>query len=212
MVEERRSDEELVQAYLVGENTAFDRLVERYQSRLIPFAYEITKNYEDAKDAVQETCLVVWQKIRTFEVTRKFSSWLYKICRNRSLNKVREKHREFKPLPENIERLRPGPLREWAEDKATHDRILAVLNHRDHRLYNLVMVKGRPYEAIPQEEKLFKDMTPEQIRVEFDRVLGIVWERAEKEKDKWRGKIHHGPARRPFGTLAGGDAENTEKI
>ena len=50
------------------------------------------------------------------------------------------------------------------------------------------MVKGRPYEAIPQEEKLFRDMTPEQVREEFDRVLTIVWNQTEKEKEKWRGK------------------------
>jgi len=204
MSQETRSDEALIQAYLAGETMAFDRVVNRYQERLIGYAYSRIHHYQDAEDAVQETWLTVWQKIRTFEVTRKFSSWLYKICRDKCYDRLRQKGRAFEslssydePIPgdeeglKKIDTLRLVPSEKWADwakAKETHARILAVLNHRQYRLYDLVMVKGRPYEAIPQEEKLFRDMTPEQVREEFDRVLEVVWAQAEKEKEKWRGK------------------------
>jgi len=92
-----RSDEELIQAYLAGENTAFDRVVDRYQTRLVQFALRFLKNYGDAEDVVHETWLKAWQNIRTFEVTRKFSSWLYKICQNECLMELRR--RKKRPVP-----------------------------------------------------------------------------------------------------------------
>jgi RNA polymerase sigma-70 factor (ECF subfamily) len=213
MPEDNRADEALVTAYLSGETTAFDQIVNRYQERLIRFAQPITLNYEDAEDTVQETFLDIWQNIRRFEPTRKFSSWIYKLCRNRALKIVRKKHFKFEPLPAFNDPAAPEPgasaedvtadkLRaldvlqgtppekwaDWAAARETRFRILAVLNHRQYRLYDLVMVKGYTYELIIQEEKLFKDMTVDQLRDEFDRVLTIVWDRAEKEKEKWRGK------------------------
>jgi len=211
MVEDIRSDEALIQAYLAGEVTAFDQVVKRYQERLIGYAHSRIHHYQDAEDAVQETWLDVWQHIRRFQTTRKFSSWLYKICRYKCYDRLRQKSRDFESLPvyvdpfendsqageseseklQEIEILRAVPLEkwaDWAEAKETRARILAVLNHRQYRLYDLVMVKGRPYEAIPQEETLFRDMNEEQVRDEFDRVLTIVWNQAEKEKEKWRGK------------------------
>ena len=204
MKEETRSDEVLIQAYLSGETTAFDQIVKRYQERLIGYAYSRIHHYQDAEDAVQETWLETWQNIRRFQTTRKFSSWVYKICRDRCYKKLRQRHIKFESLSsynepiagdedglKKIDTIRPVPLEKWADwakAKETHARILAVLNHRQYRLYDLVMVKGRPYEAIPQEEKLFRDMSPEGVREEFDRVLTIVWDQAEKEKEKWRGK------------------------
>jgi len=216
MPTETQSDESLIQAYLTGEHTAFDQIVNRYQERLIGYAHSRIHHYQDAEDAVQETWLDVWQNIRRFQTTRKFSSWLYKICRDKCYDRLRKKSRAVEslssydePIPSDPEKLtkldilQAVPLEKWADwidARETRARILAVLNHRQYRLYDLVMVKGRPYEAIPQEEKLFRDMTPEQVREEFDRVLTIVWNQAEKEKEKWRGKIHRG------------DAENAEKI
>jgi len=218
MPEDNRTDEALVTAYLAGENTAFEHLVNRYQERLVGYAYSRLNRYRDAEDAVQDTWQGVWQNIRAYTPTRKFSSWLYSICRYKCYDILRKKYPKFEPLPvfgelaapepgasaeDGTEKLQaldvlqgvsPEKWEDWAKAKETRARILAVLNHRQYRLYDLVMVKGRPYEAIPQEEPLFRDMDEEQVREEFDRVLTIVWERAEKEKEKWRGKIHRGGA------------------
>lgn len=212
MSEDLRSDEVLVTAYLAGETAAFDQVVNRYQERLIGFAHSKLHRYRDAEDAVQETWLGAWQNIRTYTPTRKFSSWLYRICRNKCYDILRKKYPKFEPLPlfgepappepgasveEGIDKLSALDVlqgvptkkwEDWAKAKETRARILAVLNHRQYRLYDLVMVKGYTYELIIQEESLFKDMTVDQIRDEFDRVLTIVWDQAEKEKEKWRGK------------------------
>jgi RNA polymerase sigma factor (sigma-70 family) len=213
MTEEVRSDEILVTAYLAGETAAFDQIVSRYQERLIGYAYSRLNRYRDAEDAVQETWLGVWQNIRAYTPTRKFSSWLYSICRYKCYDILRKKYPKFEPLPAFDEPAAPEPgasaedgtadklkaldvlqgipsekWADWAVAKETRARILAALNHRQYRLYDLVMVKGYTYELIIQEESLFKNMDIEQVREEFDKVLTIVWERAEKEKEKWRGK------------------------
>jgi RNA polymerase sigma-70 factor (ECF subfamily) len=199
---DQRTDEELVAAYLpeltsgqaglAGEPVAFEQLVERYQARLVRFAYDKVKNYHDAEEVVQEAWAKVWKRLPDFDDTHKFSSLLYKICHDECYNKLRERGRNrfanFSALPDDVEKLRPGPFKEMVEGLLSRDRILAVLNRAERRLYELVVTKGCPYEAIGQTEKIFRDKTEEQLRDKFGEVMDKVLAQRQKEIAKWKGK------------------------
>jgi RNA polymerase sigma-70 factor (ECF subfamily) len=65
----------------------------------------MTGNEQDAEDVVQETFLRAYKQIRQFDGRSSFSTWLYRICSNCSLDlirarKTREKQRE--PLGEKV--------------------------------------------------------------------------------------------------------------
>ena len=47
--------------------------------------------FQDAKEAVQETFITVWQKWQTFEGRSKFSSWIYRVAANEAYMKMRKK-------------------------------------------------------------------------------------------------------------------------
>jgi len=207
---ESRTDEELVAAYLSGESAVFDTLVSRYQTKLFNMAYDTLGHYHDAEDAVQETWLGVWQNIRLYPPTRKFSSWLYGICRHKCSDELRRRHRKLEvPYPEKVhyapdDILKTHPIREFdfgkiksfglreaARDKEAREWCLAVLSHRQRLLYKLVVVEGRPYEAILQEEPEFcpvpkgtpyelKEEDIEKLRQEFACVMDIVYQRAKE--------------------------------
>jgi len=188
---EQRTDEALVEAYLAGEETAFARLIERYYAKLIAFAYKILEHREDAEDAVQEAVLKAWENIRSYEITRKFSSWLYRICQNECYMELRRRSHKFEGLPKDIDSIKSTSIRQMALNKESRTWCLAVLNRRQHLLYDAIMVKGMNYEQVlyevkelcPVEKGCVLEVKPEHIeklRLEFCEIMEIVSERAKE--------------------------------
>jgi RNA polymerase sigma-70 factor (ECF subfamily) len=84
------NDLELVHATKNGDLSAFEQLVERYDTRLLRIAQNVTHNREDAQDAVQEAFLKAFQHLDAFREDSKFSTWLIRITVNQSLMKLRK--------------------------------------------------------------------------------------------------------------------------
>ncbi len=68
-------------------NSHFDSL----QHKLLPFAYRLTNNVEDAKDLIQETALRAYNNKDKFEVGTNFRAWVTTIMRNTFINIYRKK-------------------------------------------------------------------------------------------------------------------------
>jgi RNA polymerase sigma-70 factor, ECF subfamily len=81
----------LVEATRAGDVSAFEELVRLYDTRLLRIAQQVTNNFEDAQEAVQETFLKVYQKLHQFQGNSKFSTWLIRIALNESYMKLRKR-------------------------------------------------------------------------------------------------------------------------
>ena len=75
------SDEALVARAAAGDDSAFERLVVRYQHRVFRLACRLT-NETDAPDVLQDTFLQVYRHLPTFRGESQFSTWLYRIATN----------------------------------------------------------------------------------------------------------------------------------
>lgn len=173
MLDETRPDEKLVEAYKSGENDAFDRLVERYQPRLIGFAFKILKNIHDVEDAVQETWSQAWQNLPLLESTRSFSSWLYKICKSQCFMQLRRKKVvQYKPLTSDIEYQQLAKFQSALHDipdeqiQELKTKCLGSLEPKERLLYYLKMEQGLPYKEITQQPD-FQDISEEALRQRF---------------------------------------------
>jgi RNA polymerase sigma-70 factor (ECF subfamily) len=82
----------LVQASKNGDTAAFEELVKRYDRKLLRIALNVTRNHEDAEEAVQETFLKAYRNLARFQRNAKFSTWLTRIAINESLTKLRKQH------------------------------------------------------------------------------------------------------------------------
>src|SRR5215469_11896096 len=76
------SDEELVAAAKKGQRTAFDELHNRHAPKMFRVAHRITRNREDAEDAVQECFLKAFVHLKAFDGRAKFLTWLTRIAMN----------------------------------------------------------------------------------------------------------------------------------
>src|SRR3954468_7726734 len=82
-----------------GDRNAFRVLVDRHGRAVFRLAYRMTVNEGAAGGGVQETFLRAYKQIGQFDGRSSFSTWLYRICSNCSLDlirarKTREKQRE----------------------------------------------------------------------------------------------------------------------
>ena len=82
----------LVQATRNGDTAAFEELIKRYDRKLLHIALNVTRNSEDAEEAVQDTFLKAYRNLNRFEGKAKFATWLTRIAINESLTKLRKQH------------------------------------------------------------------------------------------------------------------------
>ena len=88
----KRADEQLVEMYAKGDNSAFDVLLSRYQQKLYSYILFLVHNEDTANDLFQETfvkAIVTIQQGRYVE-SGKFSAWLTRIAHNLIIDKYRQ--------------------------------------------------------------------------------------------------------------------------
>jgi RNA polymerase sigma-70 factor (ECF subfamily) len=85
---------ELVEKAQTGDTGAFARIVLRFQRRIYGYAFSRMRNHADAEESVQETFLRAFAKIDTLRDPGKLSPWLFTICRNCVLERLKAAQRE----------------------------------------------------------------------------------------------------------------------
>jgi RNA polymerase sigma-70 factor (ECF subfamily) len=68
-----------------------DRLIEQYQHRLLRYLVHLSGNRELAEDLFQETWLRVLERGHQYDGRHEFSTWLYAVARNLTLDYLRKK-------------------------------------------------------------------------------------------------------------------------
>jgi len=111
-------DLELVAAARAGSNAAFEELQSRYSCRLYRRIQFITRNHEDAEDALQETFLHAYLALDSFEGRAQFASWLTRIAINSALMVLRRRRIRaevsFEPPSESGEPALTSDVRDTA--------------------------------------------------------------------------------------------------
>jgi RNA polymerase sigma-70 factor (ECF subfamily) len=84
-------DEELLLAARSGSHAAFEELRRIYSPRVFKRILSITRNREDAEDALQDAFLNAYLALPSFEGRSRFSSWLTRIGMNSALMILRRR-------------------------------------------------------------------------------------------------------------------------
>lgn len=85
------TDDELVQRAQSGNSRAFETLLRRHERAMFGTSLRLLGHPSDAEDAVQEAFIAAWRRLPEFRGDARFSTWLYRIVTNRSLNELRRR-------------------------------------------------------------------------------------------------------------------------
>lgn len=160
-----QDDSVVVEAFLAGEERAFQELVERYQTRLLNFIYRTIGDRERAEDLVQEVFIRVYRHIHRFDRSKKFSTWAYTIAGNLAKNELRNRSRnplvlfqtikknwdaDHRPLEWEDNTYRPDDLYRKRHLKETIDRAVEQLPEHHKVVFVLREMEGKTYEEISE--------------------------------------------------------------
>lgn len=163
-------DLELVERARKRDVDAFETLVSRYRSKVYGLALRMMQDASDAEEVLQETFLSAWQNLPNFRGESAFGSWVYRICANFCLMRLRRKKVEATetesqqqlPGPDFDEAgtLLTSPGYDWSrgtEEKALDNELRRAIELAtsklpdDHRtVFLLKDVEGLSYEEIAE--------------------------------------------------------------
>jgi RNA polymerase sigma-70 factor (ECF subfamily) len=97
------TDEQLLEAYRLGDRSSFNQLVDRYHRELFHFLVRFLGDRAAAEDMFQETFLQVHQSADQFDLERRFRPWLFTIAANKARDLMRSQaRRPTNPLQASI--------------------------------------------------------------------------------------------------------------
>ena len=93
MSAEQDPDAALMLLVKQGDTSAFEQLVEKYKQPVLNLVYRMLRDPSEAEDIAQNVFVQVHKSASRYEISSKFSTWLFTIARNLSLNEIRRRSR-----------------------------------------------------------------------------------------------------------------------
>jgi RNA polymerase sigma-70 factor, ECF subfamily len=128
------NDEEMIERVLEGDVNCFGLLVEKHQKKVVGLLSNMTRDHHLSEDLGQDVFLEVYKHLAAFDSARShFSTWLYRIARNKTLNAIKKK----RPLP-------VAEIPESAGTRSAYDDVVADEFHVElDRVLDRLPVKQR---------------------------------------------------------------------
>lgn len=157
-----RSDWDLVALANDGDMDAFAELTRRYQRPVIHFCQRMVKSREDAEDIAQESFVRVFRYLDRLTPSAKFSTLLFGIARNLTLNFIRDAGRRGRGVTYSIyeddeqervledESLRPDRAARLNEIESMIDEGLSMLTPKHREVLVLRELNGLDYTTIAE--------------------------------------------------------------
>ena len=101
------SDEELAQRLQQGSEEALSALMERYTQKLLRYGRRFLASEDAIGDIVQDVFIAVYENIQSFDPSRRFSPWIYRMAHNAFVDALRKRGRELSYDALELDRLLP---------------------------------------------------------------------------------------------------------
>lgn len=160
-----RSDEQLIQLTLQGEQKAFEELITRYYRHLYLSILRIVRKDKEAEDVLQETLWQIYRSLPTYR-SEGFKTWITRIAVNKAIDWNRKQRRQTKQEKAGsaeeaemiLSRTQPDQPVEEAlireEEKAAIAAILEELPDKYRSVLYRYYIEDQSYQEIAEAEAL----------------------------------------------------------
>jgi RNA polymerase sigma-70 factor, ECF subfamily len=132
------AEAELVERCRDGERAAHDELYARFRRIVAANLYRVLGDATDLDDLVQDVFVIAFRGLATFRGEAKLSTWLYRICVNVALGRIRSARR------------RPPPLAVADVEAVSDARAGSELGETPERALARAQARARVYRALEQ--------------------------------------------------------------
>jgi len=155
----RREDIKLIHNALRGNQLAYERLMKKYHDQIANLIFRIIHRKEQVEDLTQEVFIKAFASLKSFKEEYAFSTWLYKIATNSSIDYIRKKKlstfsidkpvamedsdstyelpdSRYEPDKHIIQKQRSMVIQEAIEKLPEKYKRVIILRHNEERDYN----------------------------------------------------------------------------
>ncbi len=147
------SDEQIIQKIISGNTDSYRDLMDKYQGMVFRTAIGFLHSKEDAEDITQDIFIKVYESLKSFKGKSEFSTWLYRIAVNASINYANRNKKNW--LLQSIENVFDKPNNEKTPlellENTERDNLIreAIDSLPDSQRIVFVLSK---YEELPQKK------------------------------------------------------------
>lgn len=102
-IESRGEDSVLIRRALAGDQKAFKKLRTKYYEAIYNLIYRMIREKDEVEDLTQEAFIKAFTSLASFNDEYAFSTWLYKIATNNSIDYIRRKKLQTFSIDKPIE-------------------------------------------------------------------------------------------------------------
>jgi RNA polymerase sigma-70 factor, ECF subfamily len=142
-----KSDEELVELTLSDQGW-YLCLMKRYEDKLARFIRRISGvNDQDLEDILQDVFIKAYRNLNNFDLDLKFSSWIYRICRNHVISYYRKVQSRPQAIGGDDGEMILNLIQDENDPHAVMDETLSnekiknVLSHMDKKYQEVIVLK-----------------------------------------------------------------------
>jgi len=174
-------DRDLVRRVQLGDKSAFDLLVIKYQHKIVHLVNRYVKDPSEAQDVAQDTFVKAYKALGDFRGDSAFYTWLYRIAINTAKNYLlsrSRRHSDYEVDMQDAEQVENAPQ-------------LKDIETPEHQLMNdqIIQVIKSAIEKLPEEMRIaitlreFEGMSYEEIAEAMDCPIGTVRSRIFRARE-----------------------------
>lgn len=146
-----QKDEVLIEKIQSGDKDLYSLIMDRYEKKLLRYSNYLVNDEHRAVDVVQESFIKAYINLNSFNTTKKFSSWLYRIVHNESVNTIKKYNKEV-PLLDDIDFKSEENTELEFEQKENVIKIQNCLHH-------IPLIYSEPLTLFYLEEKSYEEIS-----------------------------------------------------
>lgn len=189
-----REDDVLVKRAIGGDEQAYKELVEKYQRALYFHTLKMIKDKEQVNDLVQETFVKAFDNLNTYSTNYAFSTWLYRIATNHTIDYLRKKKLKTLSIDEPV-KTRDGDMQMQLEDDTAETDRNIIRKQRQHIVQDAIEGLPRKYRKVIEmrhmEEKSYQeiadvlDLPLGTVKAHIFRARELLYKALKDKRDKF---------------------------
>jgi len=160
----------------LGDDKAFEEIVEQFQKKIFSYCYYVLRNTHEAEDITQEVFLKVYKNIQRCSDGNAFNPWIYKIASNQCRTVLKRKtklQRLLKAFTSKSAQM--SSEQAYFEKTVSNIEWFQTLKVIEKQILILRIINDQTFEAISK----ILDIKPASLRKRYERIK----KKVEKYRD-----------------------------
>lgn len=162
--ENKREDYQLIDQALEGQQTAYQKLVEKYSNVVGLLIRKVIHNAGEIEDLKQEVFIKAFNSLHTFKREYAFSTWLFRIATNHAIDFLRKKQLLTYSMEDSLE-TQDGSLRQQFAAPAPNPESKLIQKEATRQIQKAISRLPEKYriciELRHQEDKSYEEISEE---------------------------------------------------